>query len=111
LDKDGKPYFATGSPGGSRIITTALQVILNVIDHKLNIQSAVNSPRVHSQLWPEEIGVEQGISDDTIKILQNMGNTVTPYSAMGAAESVMISDGLVNGAADPRRQSALAIGY
>ena len=111
LDKHGKPFFATGSPGGSRIITTVLQVIINVIDHKLNIQSAVNSPRIHSQLWPEEIGYEDGISIDTIKILESMGNTLTPYSAMGAAESVMITDGLVAGAADPRRASALAIGY
>ena len=111
LDKDDNPYFATGSPGGSRIITTTLQVILNVIDHKLNIQSAVNSPRIHSQLWPEEIGIEQGISDDTVKILQSMGNKVTPYSAMGAAESVMVTDGFVNGAADPRKPAGLAIGY
>lgn len=111
LDKDGKPFLATGSPGGSRIITTTLQVILNIIDYNMNLQSAVNNPRIHSQLWPEEIGVEQGISVDTINLLKKMGNTVTPYAAMGAAESVMSDGQYVYGAADPRRGNALAIGY
>jgi len=111
LDKDGKPFLATGSPGGSRIITTTLQVILNIIDYNMNLQSAVNNPRMHSQLWPEEIGVEQGISVDTINLLKKMGNTVTPYAAMGAAESVMSDGQYVYGAADPRRGNALAIGY
>lgn len=58
INKDGKPFLATGSPGGSRIITTTLQVILNIIDYNMSLQSAVNNPRMHSQLWPEEIGVE-----------------------------------------------------
>ncbi|MXA48311.1 gamma-glutamyltransferase [Francisella tularensis] len=111
LDNDGKPFLATGSPGGSRIITTTLQVILNIIDFNMNLQAAVNNPRIHSQLWPEEIGVEQGISVDTINLLKKMGNTVTPYAAMGAAESVMSDGQYVYGAADPRRASALAIGY
>ncbi|WP_025329267.1 gamma-glutamyltransferase [Francisella tularensis] len=111
LDNDGKPFLATGSPGGSRIITTTLQVILNIIDFNMNLQAAVNNPRIHSQLWPEEIGVEQGISVDTINLLKKMGNTVTPYAAMGAAESVMSDGQYVYGAADPRKASALAIGY
>ncbi|MDE5006922.1 gamma-glutamyltransferase, partial [Francisella tularensis subsp. holarctica] len=105
------PFLATGSPGGSRIITTTLQVILTIIDFNMNLQAADNNPRIHSQLWPEEIGVEQGISVDTINLLKKMGNTVTPYAAMGAAESVMSDGQSVYGAADPRRASALAIGY
>ncbi|MDE4957643.1 gamma-glutamyltransferase, partial [Francisella tularensis subsp. holarctica] len=64
-------------------------VILNKIDFNMNLQAAVNNTRIHSKLCPEEIGVEQGISVDTINQLKKMGNTVTPYSAMGAAESVM----------------------
>ncbi len=111
LDKDGKPYIATGSPGGSRIITTTLQVILNVIDHQLNLQSAVNAPRIHSQLWPEEIRIEEGISPDTINLLETMGNIVVKKPAMGAAESIMKANGYVYGAADPRRPSGLALGY
>ncbi|AXA33620.1 gamma-glutamyltransferase [Francisella adeliensis] len=111
LDKDGKPFLATGSPGGSRIITTTLQVILNMIDYNMNLQSAVNNPRIHSQLWPEELGVEQGISIDTINLLNKMGNNVIPYAAMGAAESVSSDGQYVYGAADPRRAGALAVGY
>jgi gamma-glutamyltranspeptidase/glutathione hydrolase len=111
LNKDGSPFIATGSPGGSRIITTVLQVILNVIDFDMNIQSAVNNPRMHSQLWPEEIGVEQGISIDTLNLLKEKGNNITPYAAMGAAESIMTDGEFVYGAADPRRGGALAIGY
>ncbi|MGQ4001630.1 gamma-glutamyltransferase [Francisellaceae bacterium CB299] len=111
LDKDGKPFLATGSPGGSRIITTTLQVILNMIDYNMNLQAAVNNPRIHSQLWPEELGVEQGISIDTINLLNNMGNNVIPYAAMGAAESVSTDGQYVYGAADPRRAGALAVGY
>lgn len=111
LDKDGKPFLATGSPGGSRIITTTLQVILNMIDYNMNLQAAVNNPRIHSQLWPEELGVEQGISIDTINLLNNMGNNVIPYAAMGAAESVSTDGQYIYGAADPRRAGALAVGY
>lgn len=111
LDKDGKPFLATGSPGGSRIITIVLQVILNVIDFDMNVQSAVNNPRIHSQLWPEEIVVEQGISPDTLALLKKMGNTITPFDAMGAAETIMADGEYVYGAADPRRAEALAVGY
>ena len=98
LNKNGSPFIATGSPGGSRIITTVLQVILNVIDFDMNIQSAVNNPRMHSQLWPEEIGVEQGISIDTLNLLKKMDNNITPYAAMGAAESIMTDGQFMYGA-------------
>ncbi|MDE4967766.1 gamma-glutamyltransferase, partial [Francisella tularensis] len=81
LDKDGKPYLSTVSPGGSRIITTTLQLILNIIDFNMNLQAAVNNHSIHSQLWPEEIGVEQGLYVDSINLLKKMGNTVTPYAA------------------------------
>lgn len=111
LDPKGNPYMATGTPGGARIITTTLQVILNVLEYQLNLQSAVNMPRIHSQLWPEEIRIEQGISPDTIGLLEKMGNKVTLLPAMGAAESVMIKDGKYYGAADPRRPGGLAVGY
>ena len=62
-------------------------------------------------MWPEELGVEQGISIDTINLLNNMGNNVIPYAAMGAAESVSTDGQYVYGAADPRRAGALAVGY
>jgi len=106
----GKNFLVTGSPGGSRIITTTLQVIMNVIDFGLNIQSAVTAPRIHHQWLPDELRIEEGLSPDTIKILQQMGHHVTEKAAMGAIQSIMIEDGIMYGAADPRRSTALAAG-
>ncbi|MCF6767057.1 gamma-glutamyltransferase [Thiotrichales bacterium 19S11-10] len=111
LTPDNKPYIVTGSPGGSRIITTTLQVIMNVLEYKLNLQSAVNMPRVHSQLWPDQILIEQGISQDTIKLLESMGHQVVLGSAMGSANSVSYSDGLYYGASDPRRVDSASVGF
>jgi gamma-glutamyltranspeptidase/glutathione hydrolase len=106
----GRNFLVTGSPGGSRIITTTLQVIMNVIDHGLNIQSAVAAPRVHHQWLPDELRIEEGISVDTIKILQEKGHKVEQQEAMGAIQSIMIKDGIMYGGADPRRSTALAAG-
>lgn len=110
--KDGKPFIITGSPGGSRIITTTLQVILNVIDHNMNIQEAVNAPRVHHQWLPDETRIEEGISPDTINILKEMGHTVSVKRTMGAASSILMDNknGFYYGASDPRR-NGLALGY
>jgi len=109
---DGKAFLVTGSPGGARIITTTLQVIMNVVDHGMNIQEAVNAVRVHHQWLPDEIRIEKGISLDTIKILTEMGHTVTEKSRMGAASSILVDQkaGMIYGAADPRREG-LAAGY
>ncbi|MDX1755649.1 MAG: gamma-glutamyltransferase [Marinobacter sp.] len=110
--RNGRNYLVTGSPGGSRIITTTLQVLLNVIDHGLNIQSAVAAPRVHHQWLPDEIRIEQGISPDTTGLLEQKGHTVTVKPAMGAIQSVLIGeDGRLFGAADPRRSTSSARGY
>jgi gamma-glutamyltranspeptidase len=65
--KDGRLVMATGSPGGSRIITVVLQVIVNVIDHGLNVAEAENAPRAHDQLFPDALMVERGMSPDTIR--------------------------------------------
>ena len=110
--KNGKNFLVTGSPGGSRIITTTLQVIMNVIDHGMNIQTAVSAPRIHHQWLPDEIRIEQGISPDTIERLQSMGHKVVVNSAMGAIQSIMIGDdGTLYGGADPRRSTSSAMGY
>jgi gamma-glutamyltranspeptidase/glutathione hydrolase len=106
----GKNFLVTGSPGGSRIITTTLQVIMNVIDHGLNIQSAVAAPRIHHQWLPDELRIEEGISVDTLKILKEKGHTISQRPAMGAIQSIMIKDGMMYGGADPRRSTALAAG-
>lgn len=109
----GKNFLVTGSPGGSRIISTTLQVIMNVIDHKMNVQTAVNSPRIHHQWWPDEIRIEQGISPDTIKLLTNMGHKVVQKSAMGGSQSILIDPegGMLLGAADPRQSTSKAAGF
>ena len=101
---DGRPWIATGSPGGSRIITTVLQVLLNRLVHGLNLASAVAAPRIHSQLWPDRIDLEQGISPDTRRLLEAMGHRLRNAPAMGAANSVeVLAGGGSLGAVDPRR--------
>jgi len=109
--KDGKNYLVTGSPGGSRIITTTLQVLMNVIDHGMNIQAAVSAPRIHHQWLPDEIRVEQGISPDTVALLQSKGHKVVQKSAMGAIQSIMVGEEAFYGAADPRRSTSSAAGF
>ncbi len=111
VKKDGKVYLVTGSPGGSRIITTTLQVIMNVIDHGLNIQSAVSAPRIHHQWLPDELRIEEGISPDTISLLNKMGHNVVQKSAMGAIQSIVVKDGVFYGGADPRRSTSSAEGF
>ncbi|MAZ06849.1 MAG: gamma-glutamyltransferase [Halomonas sp.] len=112
VKKNGRNVLVTGSPGGSRIITTTLQVILNVIDHGMNIQTAVSVPRMHHQWLPDEIRIEQGISSDTIRLLEERGHTVVRGSAMGAIQSIMVGkDGTLYGGADPRRSTSSAMGY
>ena len=110
--KDDKPFIVTGSPGGSRIITTTLQVIMNVIDHKMDIAEAVGAPRIHHQWLPDEIRIEEGIAADTIKVLKSMGHKVSVGKPMGAASSILIDpeDSTLYGADDPRRPGA-AVGY
>ncbi|MAM56965.1 MAG: gamma-glutamyltransferase [Salinicola sp.] len=111
VKKDGRNFLVTGSPGGSRIITTTLQVVMNVIDHGMNIQSAVSAPRIHDQWLPDEIRIEDGISPDTIALLEAMGHKISQQEAMGAAQSILIEDdGTFTGGADPRRSTSSAMG-
>ncbi|WP_422378630.1 gamma-glutamyltransferase [Roseibium sp.] len=109
--KDGDLYLATGSPGGSRIITTTLQIILNVIDHDMNIAEATAAPRIHNQWLPDEIRIEEGLSPDTIRLLEERGHKIAIKNAMGSTQSIMKVDGLLAGASDPRRPGALTAGY
>ena len=109
--KDSKPVLVTGTPGGSRIITTTLQVILNVIDHKLNIAEATNAPRIHHQWLPDEIRVETSLNKDTIHLLEKMGHKVKIKSAMGSTQSIEITDQGLFGASDSRKSDGAVIGY
>ncbi|MDN3557995.1 gamma-glutamyltransferase [Halomonas maura] len=110
VKRDGKNFLITGSPGGSRIITTTLQVLMNVVDHDMNIQSAVSAPRIHHQWLPDELRIEAGFSPDTQALLEGKGHTLSQESAMGAAQSIVIEDGHFFGGADPRRSTSSAMG-
>ncbi len=109
--KDGNPFLATGSPGGSRIITTTLQVIMNVIDHGMNIAAATNAVRIHQQWLPDEIRKKKGLNKDTIRLLRQKGHKVVEKNAMGSTQSIMFKDGFFYGCSDPRRPGALTMGY
>ncbi|MCS6124215.1 gamma-glutamyltransferase [Shewanella baltica] len=109
--KYGKPFLVTGSPGGSRIITTTLQIIMNVIDHGLNIAEASNAARVHHQWLPDELRVESSLNRDTISLLEAKGHKVKVQSAMGSTQSIMVTEQGIFGASDPRHSGSEAIGY
>ena len=106
---DGEPWFATGSPGGSRIITTVLQMIINVVDHGMNIAAATAAPRVHHQWFPDVLRIEQGISPDTRAILEQRGHVLSSRSSMGSLQTVGVEDGVYIGASDLRRPGAASV--
>jgi gamma-glutamyltranspeptidase/glutathione hydrolase len=108
--KDGEPIVATGSPGGSRIIMAVLQMVVNVIDHEMNIGVAANAPRMHHQWLPNILQIESGFSPDTIAELQRRGHTIRGGRTIGNINSVSQQDGYFLGAADPRRPGGGAVG-
>ncbi len=109
--KSGKPYLITGSPGGSRIITAVLQLILNVLDFNMNIASATNGVRVHHQWLPDEVVVEEGLNGDTVRLLTEMGHRIVIGNTIGSTESVMKIGDFLYGASDPRAPGSLTLGY
>ena len=104
--KDQKPYMVFGSPGGSRIITTVLQVALNVMEHEMNIAQAVHSPRMHHQWLPEVLMLEKGFGSDTEKLLESKGYKLYQSSTMGSVQAIVKEGNYFYGSADPRRPSA-----
>ncbi|MFO1351139.1 MAG: gamma-glutamyltransferase [Gammaproteobacteria bacterium] len=109
--KQGKPLLVTGSPGGSRIITTVLQIIVNVIDHGMNIAAASAAPRIHQQWLPDELRIEEGLSPDTIALLRALGHKVVVKDAMGSTQSIMRLPQGLYGYSDPRRTDSSTAGY
>jgi gamma-glutamyltranspeptidase/glutathione hydrolase len=109
--KDQKPVIVTGAPGGSRIITAVLQVIINSIDYHKSIGDAVAAPRVHHQWVPEQVIVERTLPAETIRALEALGHTVRIGPPSGSANSVAAANGELNGAADGRARGSLAAGY
>lgn len=105
--KDGKLFMVVGSPGGSRIITTTLQVISNVIDHGMNISEAVMAPRIHMQWLPDELRVEKyGLVKDVEDTLRKMGYAVTVKPPMGDVNAILVDQesGIMYGSGDPRAE-------
>ncbi len=109
--KNGKPLLVTGSPGGSRIITTTLQVILNVIDHGMDIAEATQALRVHHQWLPDELRVEAGFPEEVLKQLRERGHRIVVREPMGSTQSILKGRKRYKGASDPRRPGALTLGY
>ena len=106
--KKGKPWLVTGTPGGSTIITTLVQIIVNAVDHGLNVAEATHQPRIY-QGAVNALRVEPNFNPDTVARLKAMGHPITSDETMGSAQSIMIENGLFLGAADPRRPGALAV--
>ena len=114
LRKDGSLWFTVGSPGGPTIINSVLCVITDVVDYGMNIQQAIDAPRIHHQWLPDELVFEPyGLSGDTQKVLLARGHKLAPPRYLGDAEGIMIEEktGVRLGATDPRRSDGLAVGY
>lgn len=107
--KDGKPYIATGTPGGSKIITTVFQQLVNVLQYEMNISDATNAPRFHHQWLPDQLLLERNIPADTVDKLKAQGYEVEISTSLGSLQSIMKHNDLFLGAADPRRPGAAAI--
>jgi gamma-glutamyltranspeptidase/glutathione hydrolase len=108
--KDGKPVLVTGSPGGSRIISTVLQVIVNVLDYNMDVAAAVAAPRLHHQWLPDEVRIEHGFSDETLAALKAKGHRVVEPMGQTSANSIAVTPNGLLGAPDPRLRGAEAAG-
>ena len=102
LLRDGKPVLVVGGPGGSKIISSVLQVILNVVDFGMNAQDAVDAPRFHHQWQPDVLAIEKGFSPDTVRILESLGHKVESTTSVARIEAIVIDNGLLQGGADGR---------
>ena len=113
MRKDGSPWFALGARGGPRIITAVLQSVINVIDHGMNIQQAIDAPRVHQQWFPDEILYEPyGISPDTLNVLRRYGHKFAEKPGyIASATAIMVDDDGVRLGAIDSRSDGEAIGY
>ncbi len=113
VEKEGKLFMVVGTPGGSTIITNVYQVILNVVEHGLPIQEAVNAKKIHSQWLPDQIIVEKGINSLTLDTLRTIGHEIREIEQIGRIEAILVrEDGMLEGAADiTRTGDATAMGY
>ena len=108
----GEPWLATGSPGGSVIISTVLQTTLNAMVFDMNIATAAAEPRMHHQWMPDVLKMEEGFSLDTARLLQAMGQNVDMASrTTGRTNSIMLDEGWLYGSSDTRRPGGWVAGY
>jgi len=110
LLRNGRLYAVLGSPGGPRIITTVLQVIVNLLDFGMNVQEAVDWPRFHHQWLPDTLYMEPGFSPDTVALLRLRGFKTETVRSMGEVAAVLVEGGWLHGAADSRVEG-LAAGF
>lgn len=113
LVKDGKLFMTVGAPGGSRISTAVLQVILNVVDFGMNIQDAIDAPRVHHQWLPDRLSIERAISPDTVALLKTRGYDVdySPGVVLAQTAAIVSDGGWLQGGLDGRSAAGKAAGY
>ncbi|MBV1776523.1 gamma-glutamyltransferase [Burkholderiaceae bacterium DAT-1] len=109
--KDGKPWLVTGAAGGSRIISSTLQTIINAVDFDMNVAEAAVAPRIHHQWLPDELRVEKGINPDTRKMLEAKGHTVVVRPAMARVQTLRVEKDGFSGFADPRSSDGGVSGY
>lgn len=107
--RQGKPWLITGTPGGSTIPNTLLQLIVNAVDHEMNVAEATQTPRIHQDGATGSLLVEPGLNRDTIRLLEALGHVVEVDQTIGSSQSIMIVDDRLEGAADTRRPDAEAV--
>ena len=110
LFSDNGTVVATGSPGGSRIINIVLQIVCNIVDHDMNVAEATHAPRFHHQWFPDELRIEQGMSDGQVRLLSARGHRIRVAPDIGSTQTVMLHKGIFQGASDPRIGGALTLG-
>jgi len=110
VSKDGKVVLVTGTPGGSRIISTVLQVIVDVLDYRMDVAAAVAAPRLHHQWMPDEVRIERGFPDDVLAALRDKGHKVVEPMGPTSANSILVTANGLLGAPDPRTRGAEAAG-
>ena len=113
LLKDGRLFMTVGAPGGSRISTAVMQVILNVVDFGMNIQDAIDAPRVHHQWLPDRLSLERAISPDTVALLKTRGYDVdyAPGVVLAQTAAIVSDGGWLQGGSDGRSAAGKAAGY
>ena len=108
--KDGKPVLVTGSPGGSRIISAVLQVVVDVLDYKMDVAAAVAAPRIHHQWMPDVVRAEHGFPDRVLAELRAKGHEVVVPLGQTSTNSIAVTPNGLLGAPDPRTRGAAAVG-